>query len=72
MAFQLRIETKHSVNRKLPIINKSEVNTKYVPLCIIDSVSKTWCVYNGQLQLNTLLLDVNRVFDDLHGLTDAL
>ncbi len=51
---------------------KSEVILKYLPLCIIDSVSKTWCVYNGQLQLDALLLDLNRVFDDVHGLTDAL
>ncbi len=51
---------------------KSEVILKYLPLCIIDSVSKTWCVYNGQLQLDALLLDLNRVFDDVHGLIDAL
>lgn len=74
MAFQLRIERKSLISRKTTnnLLNKSVVNPKYVPLCIIDSVSKTWCVYNGQFQLDTLLLNVNGVFDDLHSLINAL
>lgn len=43
----------------------------YTPLCVIDGVSKTWRVHDGQFQFNTFLLDVHSVFDDLHRLTDA-
>lgn len=42
------------------------------PLSVVNSISKAWCVHYGQLQLDTLLLNVHRMLDDLHCLVDSL
>lgn len=42
------------------------------PLSVVNSVSKARCVHYSQLQLDTLLLNVHCVLDDLHRLVDPL
>lgn len=42
------------------------------PLGVVNSISKAWCVHYGQLQLDTLLLNVHCVLDNLHRLVDSL
>lgn len=42
------------------------------PLSVVNCISKAWCVHYGQLQLDTLLLNVHCVLDDLHCLVDPL
>lgn len=43
-----------------------------LPLRVVDSIPEAWCVHNGELQLDPLLLNVHRVLQDLHCLVDAL
>lgn len=42
------------------------------PLVVVDGVSKPWRIYDGQLEFDAFLLYVYSVFDDLHGLVNAL
>lgn len=42
------------------------------PLRVVDGVPEAWCVHNGELQLDPLLLNVHRVLQDLDRLADAL
>lgn len=44
----------------------------YIPFSVIDSISEAWCVNNGELQLDTFLLNIHSVFGDLHCLSDPL
>lgn len=48
------------------------VQSERSPLSVVDSVSKTRRVHDGQFQLDPLLLDVHGVLRDLHRLVDAL
>lgn len=51
---------------------KRDHQALYVPFSVIDGVSESWCVHDSELQLDALLLDVHRVFGDLHRLSDPL
>ena len=46
-------------------------SSRHSPLGVVDGVSETGRVHDGQLQLHALLLDVHGVLGDLHRLVDA-
>lgn len=42
------------------------------PFCVVDSVSEPRCVYDGEPQFDSFLLDANCVFDDVDCLIDPV
>lgn len=42
------------------------------PFCVVDGVSKPWCVYDGEPQFDSFLLDADCVFDDVNRLIDPI
>lgn len=40
------------------------------PLCVVDGISEPWCVYDGEPQFDSFLLNANGVFDDVDCLID--
>lgn len=42
------------------------------PFGVVDGIPETWSVYDGQLQLHTLLLNVHCVLGDVHCLINSL
>lgn len=40
------------------------------PFCVVDGVSEARRVDDGEPQLDSFLLDADRVFDDVDGLVD--
>lgn len=43
-----------------------------VPLSVVNCIPKAWCVHDGELEFDALLLDVHCVLCDFHSLGDPL
>lgn len=49
-----------------------EVESVSSPPRVVDGVSEPGCVYDGEPQFDSFLLDADSVFDDADGLIDSL
>lgn len=46
------------------------IHSAWLPLSVVDSISKAWCVHNGEFEFHAFLLDANGTFGDFHCFVD--